>query len=184
HIDLMDGEFVKSKGIKINQIPNLKKYNINSEAHLMTINPGKYISQLKKKGFNKIIFHYEAIKEEEKINNLIKKIKSDNMKAIIAINPLTNIDNIIKFFDRIDGVLLMGVYPGKEHQRFISKVYQKIRILRKISKNLKIQVDGGVNLDNIGKLKKIGVDYINSGSFIANAKNPKKVLRELKKIFL
>ncbi|MEK6843846.1 MAG: ribulose-phosphate 3-epimerase [Nanoarchaeota archaeon] len=183
HIDFMDGKFVKSTGIKISQIPNLKNYNINFEAHLMTINPGKYLLLLKKKGFKKIIFHYEAI-QEGKIISIIKKIKSNNMKAIIALNPETQINNIIPFLNKISGVLVMGVYPGKENQKFISKVYEKIKGLRKINKKINIHVDGGVNLSNIKKLKMLGVNCINSGSFISNSIDPKRALRHLEKSFI
>ena len=183
HIDFMDGKFVKSKSINVNQVQNLRNYNMNFEAHLMTKNPGKYLSLLKKKGFDKIIFHYEAI-QEDKIISLIKKIKSNNMKAIIALNPETQINNIIPFLTRIYGVLFMGVYPGKENQKFISKVYGKIKGLRKISKKINIHVDGGINLSNIKKLKILGVNYINSGSFISDSENPGKALRSLQKEFI
>ena len=100
------------------------------------------------------------------------------MHPIIAFNPGTN---IIDF--NID-VLLMGVYPGKEHQRFISKVYEKIKRLRSINKTIKIHVDGGVNLSNIKKLRKLGVNYINSGSFISDSENPRKELNNLEKAFI
>ncbi len=178
-IDFMDGRFVKSHGIKINDIPNLSKYKRKFEAHLMVKNPGRYILPLRKKGFNKIIFHYEALKNNVEISELIKRIKDAGMEAWIAINPQTQINDILVFLNQIDGVLLMGVYPGKEHQEFIPSIYNKIKILRNIDKKIKIQVDGGVNLINIGKLRGLGVNYVNSGSFISDAEEPKKVLKEL-----
>ncbi len=178
-IDFMDGKFVKSHGIKINDIPNLSKYKRKFEAHLMAFNPAKYIDKLRKKGFKKIIFHYEALKNNQKIEELIDKIKENRMRAWIAINPSTKIDGIIGFLDNVNGILFMGVEPGREHQKFIPSVYYKINKLRKMNKKIKVQVDGGVNLLNIGKLRSLGADYINSGSFISKAENPKKVLREL-----
>jgi len=178
-IDFMDGKFVKSHGIKINDIPNLSKYKRKFEAHLMAFNPAKYIPLLRKKGFNKIIFHYEALKNNQKIEELIDKIKENRMRAWVAINPSTKVDRIIGFLDNVNGILFMGVKPGREHQKFISGVYNKIKGLRKISGKIKIQVDGGVNLLNIGKLRNLGADYVNSGSFISEAENPKKALREL-----
>lgn len=183
HIDFMDGKFVKSKGIKISDLPKLNKYKIGFEVHLMSLNPQKYINNLKLKGFNKIIFHFEVI-DSNQISKLIDKIKAKRMEAWIAVNPNTNINKIIKFLPEINGVLFMGVYPGKEHQKFIKKVYAKLKKLRRINKKIKIQVDGGVNLNIAKNLRKIGVNYINSGSFIANAKNPKHALRELEKRFI
>lgn len=180
HIDFMDGKFVKAKGIKIKDLQNLQKYNKKFEAHLMVMNPAKYVLALKKKGFKKIIFHYEAVKDKDKILELIYYIKNKGMKAIIAINPETIIDKIKYFLHEIDGVLLMGVHPGREHQKFIIKVYGKIKKLRKMNKKIKIQIDGGVNLQIARKLGNLGVDILNSGSFVADAENPARALRELK----
>ena len=178
-IDFMDGKFVRSKGIKLSDIPNLKKYKNNFEAHLMVSNPGSYVDKLKKKGFKKIIFHYESLKNLKKIESLIIKIRKAKMKTFIAINPKTKIEKISPFITSVDGILLMGVYPGKEHQKFVSTVYTKIKNLRKISKKVIIQVDGGVNPGNIRRLKKSGVNIANSGSFISDAKNPKSAFEKL-----
>lgn len=178
HIDFMDGKFVKSKGVLISQIPNLKKYKINFEAHLMTRNPEKYIPSLQKKGFKKIIFHYESL-NIDKIADLIIKIKKSKMIPILAINPSTQIEEIIIFTKSIKTFLFMGVYPGKEHQKFIPSVYSKIKKFRKLSKSAIIQIDGGVNLSNAKKLKKLGVNILNSGSFISESQNPKITLRNL-----
>ena len=183
-IDFMDGRFVKSRGIKINDIPNLKKYKIKFEAHLMALNPERYISTLKKKGFKKVIFHYGALKDNGKIIDLIRKIKGAGMKVWIAINPLTKIDKITGFLPEIEGILFMGVEPGREHQEFIPSVYDKIKRLRNVNKKIKIQVDGGVNLFNICKLRSLGVDYVNSGGFVADAEEPKEALREMEKRFV
>src|SRR3990167_2379229 len=116
-IDFMDGKFVKSNSINLREMPDLKKYRAKSfEAHLMVYHPEKWIEQLKKKGFKKIIFHYEAVEEGE--------------------------------ISRLNGILIMGVNPGKEGQKFLEETYQKIIILRKISKNLDIEIDGGINDKN------------------------------------
>lgn len=181
-IDFMDGKFVKSKGIRISDIPVLKRYGARFEAHLMMRNPEKYIEKLKEKGFSKIIFHVEA-GDAEKIGDVIDLIKKNKMKAWIALNPGTGIKKILPFMGRVDGILFMGVYPGKEHQKFVNSVYRKIRNFRKENSRIKIQVDGGVNLESASRLKKIGVNYVNSGSFIFEAENPGKALSELKKKF-
>lgn len=181
-IDIMDGKFVRAKSISINQIPNLNEYKNNFEAHLMTLNPEKYVKKLKQKGFRKIIFHYEALKNHNEAENIIKQTKKLNLITFAAINPETQIEHILPFLNKIDGILFMGVYPGKEHQSFIPQVYKKILQLKKFNKKIKTQVDGGVNFQVARRLSRIGVDAVNSGSLIANAKNPKEVFKKLNSI--
>ena len=181
-IDFMDGRFVKAKSISIKEIPNLKKYKNNFEAHLMTENPKKYIKKLKQKGFQKVIFHYEALKNHEEAEKIIKEIKNSDLACFIAINPETQIEHILPFVDQVNGLLFMGVHPGKEHQSFIPVVYKKIKKLKKISPNSTVQVDGGVNFKVAKKLAKLRVNSINSGSFIADAKKPKEIYNKLKSI--
>jgi len=179
----MDGNFVKAKSIQLSQIPNLKKYKINFEAHLMVKNPKPLIIKLKQKGFQKIIFHYSALKDTQKINYLIKFIKDQKMQSWIAINPEVKVESILPFFFEVHGVLFMGVHPGEEHQKFIGDVYRKIKLLKKINTSIIIQVDGGVNDKTTKKLAKLGVNYINSGSYISNSENPKKVYIKLNNIY-
>ena len=76
----------------------------------------------------------------------------------------------------MDGILFLGVHPGKEHQTLIPSTIKKVRELRKFNKKIKIQVDGGVNEKTAPKLFKAGANYLNSGSFTYNAKNPKGAL--------
>ena len=180
-IDFMDGKFVKAKSISINKIPDLKKYKNNFEAHLMTKTPENYISKLKQKGFKKIIFHIEATKFPELAAELIKE---EQLIPFVAINPETKIEKLIPYLSQVKGVLFMGVHPGKEHQHFIPKVYAKIKQLKKMNKkerNKKIivQVDGGVNFDVAKKLARLKIDYLNTGSFVADSENPEETLNKL-----
>ena len=183
HIDFMDGRFIKAKGMSVKDVPDLKKYGRNFEAHLMCSEPVKYVRDLKKKGFKKVIFHYEAVKDINKILGLILYAKSNGLKGIIAVNPNTKINKLKDLLKEVDSILLMGVYPGKEKQKFISKVYDKIRKLRNMNKKIKIQVDGGVNLTVAKKLRKLKVNIVNTGSFVSKAENPKEALRELERVF-
>src|SRR3989344_5043090 len=137
-IDFMDGKFVKSKSISLSNIPNLKKYKKNFEAHLMVKNPDNYLKKLKKKGFNKIIFHYISTNDSEKT---IKKIKQLKLSAWLAINPQVSI------------------------------------------KKIKVQIDGGVNDKTLVLLAKLGVNYINSGSYISDSKNPGQTLKKLNNLY-
>ena len=182
-IDFMDGKFVHGKSISIEDVPDCHEYWVKFEAHLMMQKPENYIEKLKEKGFKKIIFHYEAVKNAHKIKELISLIKKNKMKVFIAINPATKIDKIIMFLGNIGGVLVMGINPGKEHQKFIPSIYEKIGELRRVDKKIIIQVDGGVNFDNIRRLRKLGVNYINSGSLISDSAKPKKMLKMMKVAF-
>src|SRR5688572_25654630 len=109
HIDFMDGKLVKSKSIELKDVPDLHKYKNSFEAHLMTANPEKWIQGLKKRGFKKIIFHYEAIYNEICCIIVINLIKKAGMQAFMAINPETSIHRISHFLHSLSGVLIMGV---------------------------------------------------------------------------
>ncbi|MEK6855167.1 MAG: ribulose-phosphate 3-epimerase [Nanoarchaeota archaeon] len=180
HIDIMDGKFVKSRSVKLSRIPNLKNLGNIFEAHLMVYAPEKYLKKLKEKGFNKIIFHVESIKDKESIN----RIKKHGLKTFIALNPETGIERIYPFLSQVQGVLVMGVHPGKEHQQFIPSVYIKIRKLRDKNKKIVIQVDGGINEEILKKLAKLKVDLINSGSYISDSRNPKETFNSLNSLFI
>lgn len=182
-IDFMDGKFVRSKSVQISQIPNLKKYNINFEAHLMVSDPKNYVQKLKQKGFKKVIFHFSSLSNTEEINALLKLLKKNKFAPFIAINPEIEVESIIPFLFEARGILFMGVHPGEEQQKFIRSTYKKIKLLRKINKNIEIQVDGGVNEKTIKKLAKLGVNYVNSGSSISEAENPREQLKKLNVLF-
>ncbi len=182
-IDFMDGKFVKAKSLKVSEVPDLQKYGINFEAHLMCFEPARYVKDLKKKGFRRVVFHYEAVKDKYKILGLILYIRNQGMKAIIALNPETDVKEIEDILSEVDGVVMMGVNPGRENQKFISNVYGKIRRLRKINSKIRIHVDGGVNLKSAEKLRKLKVNYVNTGSFVSEAENPREALRELERVF-
>lgn len=177
HIDFMDGKFVKSKSILPGQITNLKKYRNVFEAHLMVNYPEKYLAKLKQKGFRKVIVHFESTKE---IDKTLSESKSLKLKTFLAINPETKVSSVYSHLRIVDGILLMGVNPGKEHQKLVSSTVKKIQTLRKINRKVTIQIDGGVNEKTAPKLIKAGATILNSGSFISDAINPKEALRKLK----
>ena len=182
-IDFMDGKFVRNKGLNVKDVPDLSRYKIKFEAHLMTLNPSLYVKDLRNKGFRKVIFHYEAVNDKDKVLGLIFYIHTQGMKAIVALNPENDIDEIKDVLNYVDGVLFMGVHPGRENQKFISKIYRKIRALRRINKKIMVQVDGGVDLKSAGKLRKLKVNVINTGSFIFESEDPKAALNDLEKVF-
>ncbi len=180
-IDFMDGKFVESKGINVSDVMDLRKFKVDFEAHLMVENPLTFIEPLRKRGFKKIIFHSKSI-NEEKINSLIKEIRKNKMKPWIAFNPDEEIDDIFWMVDgleKIEGVMFMGVNPGKEGQELDKKVLDKLEVFREAYPHMKIQIDGGVNESNIKEIVKLGVNIVNVGSAIYNSKDPKSSLDKL-----
>lgn len=178
-IDMMDGKFVPAKSVALSQISKLPKTH-NFEAHLMTLYPQKRIPKLKSLGFKKFIFHFQAVKNPEQV---IQRARNHKLSPWLAINPEVPLKKIIPLLPKLDGVLFMGVHPGKEKQSFISSIYKKIQTLRSQNKKIKIQVDGGATPQVVKKLAKLGVNYINSGSYISSSKNPKEAYKKLNAFF-
>jgi ribulose-phosphate 3-epimerase len=181
-IDFMDGEFVGNKSVSIKDLPRLNKKK-KFEAHLMVEEPSKIISKLASIGFSKVIIHYEVLIGDE-IIGVIKKIRKYKMKVFLGLNPATTVSEILPYLNSVDGVLVMGVNPGQEGQKFINKIYDKIKKLRTFNKNLIIQIDGGINLKNAARLGELGVDILNSGSFVYESDSPKSSIKSLENEFL
>jgi len=179
-IDFMDGKLVPEKSTPLSQIPNLKKTKVKFEAHLMIDHPLRQIKKLKQKGFKKILFHIESKDNPEKT---IQEIKKHHLEPWITINPPTPLNKLTPHLKKVKGVMFMGIKPGKEHQTFMPIVYKKISQLKKLSPQTKTQVDGGANKQVIKKLAKLGIDYINSGSYISSSKNPKQTFKELNMLY-
>lgn len=182
-VDFMDGRFVPNRSVRIMNVPKLQKYKKNFEAHLMMYDPERFLDLLKEKGFKKIIFHFEAVKAHEKIKRLVTEIHYRRMKAWIAFNPKTSFDQILKYKDLADGVMLMGHLPGKEGLPMNLNTYRKIMNLKNEDKKLKVQVDGAVNGQTIKKLANSGADIVNVGSYVSKSRDPKAALNNLKKEF-
>jgi ribulose-phosphate 3-epimerase len=178
-VDFMDGRFTGRKGVKLSEVPSMP----GSEAHLMVKEPAYWLPNLKKKGFKKVLFHYESSKDIDSCYNLIFCGNRLGLEMFVVFNPSTSLKIIKEFVGRVKGIMFMGVVPGKQGQRFIPEVLAKIMAIRKMSKKLIIQVDGGVNISNIGKLKKAGADIVNTGSYVSESENPRKALMELQKKF-
>jgi ribulose-phosphate 3-epimerase len=178
-IDIMDGHFVRNESVLMKQLPDLRKYKNNFEIHLMVRRPEKYLKQAKEFGFKKIIFHYESFWNNKKAIEFTKNIKKKGMKAFIALNPETSVAKIIPLLKEVEGILIMGVHPGREHQELIPRTFYKIKEIRKHNKSIPIQIDGGVSIKTINKLKDSGATIFNSGSYISNSDNPMKAIKNL-----
>ncbi|MHA1471703.1 MAG: ribulose-phosphate 3-epimerase [Promethearchaeota archaeon] len=176
HIDVSDGVFTSFHNLNLDVFEILhKRYNIPLIAHMMVIKPSEFIEQVSKY-VDIFTFHIEI---EEDIDSIIKKIKLKNKKVGLAINPNTEISEILPYLGSIDLVLVMSVNPGGSGQKFIPASIEKVNQLREYKKNYNflIDIDGGIDLKNALDLN---VDIISSTSTILNAKNPNKAIESLK----
>ncbi len=177
-IDFMDGKFVKNKSLPIGEMPVFKR---RVEAHLMVENPEEYVEDLIRRGFKKIIFHYESFKDKNSIREFAKKLTSQGLKPVLAINPKTEIKDVYELIGSFTTILFLGVEPGKEEQEFQTGIIKKIKELKEYDPNIVIQVDGGVNQETAKHLKGL-VDIVNSGSYISKSENPLEAFNELREV--
>lgn len=176
HVDVSDGKFTPIRNLNLDVFRILNEtYKTPIIAHMMVTNPSYYIEKIIE--YVKIFtFHFEI---ERDINELIEEIGSKKKKVGIAINPDTDIMEIVPYLGSIDLVLVMSVYPGGSGQKFIPQSIEKVKNLKKLKENYKflIDIDGGVNINNA---KKLEVDILSSTSTILNAKDPNFVIYQLK----
>jgi len=176
HVDVMDGHFVPNITMGPVIVKNLKT-NLPIDCHLMIENPEKYVEEFVKAGATSITFHAEAVKDPI---SLIKKIKKLGCKAAVAINPDKSLNIIKDILDDVDMVLVMSVFPGFAGQKFIPKVLENITKLRELKPNLDIQIDGGLNKDNIRSAVDAGANIIVAASAIFKKPNRKNAISELR----
>ena len=186
HLDVMDGSFVPNISFGIPVVQAAKKITKKPlDVHLMIVNPEKYIEDFKNAGADVINVHYEACKEKDLVA-IFKKIGEVGAKPAMAINPDTPIRDIVKYAQYVDMILVMSVFPGFGGQSFIESTYDRVRELKTYltenGLNTLIQVDGGVSLENIAKLKDCGVDVMVVGSVIFNAQDSLETISELKSL--
>ena len=184
HVDVMDGHFVPNLTIGPPVIKSLKKQSsMIFDVHLMISPVHEYIEAYADAGADIITIHPEAT------NNLklsILKIKELNKKVGVSLNPETKVDVILEHLDKIDLVLVMSVNPGFGGQKFMPEVLNKIKELKKIQENKKlnfdIEIDGGINFDNAKIAIEAGANILVSGTtiFKSNDGDIKKNIELLK----
>jgi len=174
HIDVMDGVFVPNISFGMPVIKSIAEHATKPlDVHLMIIDPVRYIKSFASLGANILTVHYEACSH---LNRTIQAIKSEGMKAGVALNPHTNINLLEDSIADIDLVCVMSVNPGYGGQKFIENTYAKVRALRTLINEKKaktlIEIDGGVNADNTKALIEAGADVLVAGSFVFNSQDP------------
>ena len=173
HVDVMDGHFVPNLTIGPPVIKSLKKNSsLIFDVHLMISHVHKYIEAYSDAGADIITIHPEATDD---LDLSISKIKQLKKKVGVSLNPETKIDNIIQFLDKIDLVLIMSVNPGFGGQKFMPEVLSKVKKLKSIQKekklNFDIEIDGGINFENYKLAIEAGANILVSGTTIFKDNN-------------
>lgn len=182
HIDVMDGHFVPNISIGIPVVRSVR--NVTSlilDVHLMIENPERYIDGFVEAGADIITVQAEACKH---VHRTIYQIKNLGKRAGVALNPGTPLNTLEWILKDIDMVLIMSVNPGFGGQSYIETSTDKIRLLRKMCMekeiDMDIEVDGGIDLTNIGRVTEAGANVIVAGTTIFRAVDTMKIIRELR----
>lgn len=187
HIDVMDGVFVEDDTTEkmleyCDYLSNVT--NIPLDVHLMVSDAHKYIDLFLPYDPNIITIHYEAFKDKDELINELDYIKSNHCKAGISIKPDTDISEILDILKYVHIVLVMTVEPGKGGQQLINKTLEKIRNLSdyigRAELEVLVEADGGINIENVDDVKKVGAEIIVSGTGIINSENYDKTIKEMK----
>lgn len=182
HLDIMDGVFVPNISFGFPIIEQVKKYAQKPlDVHLMIVEPDKYIEKFKAAGADILTVQFEACTH---LHRTVQNIKSQGMRAGVALNPHTPVSLLEDMLTDLDMVLIMTVNPGFGGQKFIPNSYNKItrlkQMIREKDVSTLIQVDGGVDRSNIRKLADTGVNVMVVGSFIFKSDNPTDTIKRLK----
>jgi ribulose-phosphate 3-epimerase len=184
HLDIMDGRYVPNITFGMPVVKSLRKVtDLPFDAHLMIVEPEKYVEEFIEAGANMVSFHMDATIHAHR---LVEKIKNKGAKAGVVLNPATPVNSIEEIIHYIDYVLVMSVNPGFGGQKFIPQVLNKIPKLRRLMEetnrtDILIEIDGGINKDNIREVSEYGVNIFVAGSAVfskGNVEENVKILKE------
>ena len=184
HLDIMDGRFVPNISYGPMLVNFFRKTTTKiCDVHLMIKEPERYAEAFKEAGADMLTVHYEACPH---LHRNIQQIKSLGMQAGIALNPHTPVELLKDILQDVDMVLLMSVNPGFGGQSFIPHTINKIKRMREMIDelllNVKIEIDGGVTLDNAQMIIEAGADILVAGSTVFKAKDSIQTIAALKAI--
>lgn len=184
HCDVMDGIFVPNITFGIKMIEDIRKVtNLPLDVHLMIDRPERYVEAFMKAGSDYVSIHHEAT---DKLEETLKFIRDYGKKPGIVINPQTAVEVIGEAIGLCDIVTIMGVQPGFGGQKYIDGTTQKIvktrELIKKTGRDILLEVDGGVTLDNVGEIKCAGANVIVAGSTVFSAEDRSESIRKLKEL--
>jgi ribulose-phosphate 3-epimerase len=182
HVDIMDGVFVPNISFGFPIMASLQKHAKKPlDVHLMIVEPDRYITRFAEYGTHLLSVHIEACPH---LHRSIQAIKQAGMKAGVAINPHTSIQQLEDVIGDIDLVCLMSVNPGFGGQSFIQNTYRKIEKLNEMKRqynlNFEIEIDGGVTLQNYKQLIAAGATVLVAGNTVFNSENPSVTISSIK----
>ncbi|HTP43747.1 MAG TPA: ribulose-phosphate 3-epimerase [Candidatus Acidoferrum sp.] len=182
HVDVMDGHFVPNISIGIPVVESLRKATrLPLDVHLMIENPEEYIAEFVRAGASRVLVHQEATVH---LDRALAMIREHGAQAGAVINPATPVMMLSEVLDKVDTVLVMSVNPGFGGQKFIPGAFEKIRQLNewrsRYNGSFRIEVDGGVDLDNIADLAKAGANTFVAGTSIFHTPDPEAAARQLR----
>ncbi len=181
HFDVMDGRFVPNITVGLPVLKSIRKATkLKIDAHLMIVEPSRYAVEFVENGADMVSVHVEA---DPHLHRTLQAIKQAGAKAGIVLNPATSLNTIDEALQFADFVLLMSVNPGFGGQKFIESTIQKARNLRTMinerNLNTRIEIDGGIDETNIGKVAEAGVDIFVAGSAVFGKENPAESVKNL-----
>jgi ribulose-phosphate 3-epimerase len=184
HVDVMDGVFVPNISLGIPVIGAIRRHARKPlDVHLMIVQPERYVETFQKAGADILTVHIEA---SPHLHRTIQHIRASGIKAGVALNPHTGVEQLKDIINDIDLVCLMSVNPGFGGQKFIENTYQKVKELKELissqKANAQIEIDGGVNETNAPLLLKEGADVLVAGNFVFTSPHPGEVIGRLKSI--
>ena len=183
HFDVMDNHYVPNLTIGPMICEALRKHGVTApiDVHLMVKPVDRIVPDFAKAGATLISFHPEA---SEHVHRTIQLIKSTGCQAGLVLNPATPIDVLDYVLEELDLVLLMSVNPGFSGQSFIPPALTKLKQVRQMidrtGKNIRLEIDGGVKVDNIAEIAAAGADTFVAGSAIFNAPNYEQVIGQMR----
>lgn len=182
HVDVMDGRFVPNITIGLPVVKAISRATqLPIDAHLMIVEPGRYAEQFVAAGAQMVSIHVEA---DPHAHRTLTAIRNAGAQAGIAINPATSLAALEEVIRFADYVLLMSVNPGFGGQKFIPETLDRLRRLRKMiderALGTRIEIDGGIDRDNIAEVVAAGAEIIVAGSAIFAAPDPAAAVRELR----
>jgi ribulose-phosphate 3-epimerase len=182
HVDVMDGRFVPNITVGLPIVKAISHATrLPIDAHLMIVEPGRYAEQFVAAGAQMVSIHIEA---DPHVHRTLAAIKAAGAQAGVAINPATALASLEEAINFADYILIMSVNPGFGGQKFISTSLEKVRRLRRMiderGSKARIEIDGGIDTDNIADVVGAGAEIIVSGSAIFGAADPAVALRELR----